>query len=501
MQNVLHLRVKAALAAHRASTAAQEAAAAATAASSAAPSSSSAASAPPSAVRPTLKRNRSQMGEADDADAKEETPEERKQRLQEEATEAAAEANKAEEAAMVPLRARLSAELLSMATNTRIILHADTATLIERFLTFKKQFGSSIEQALYANMSSQQFILRCISQRPLVFWLPGDSTLLRDGRTQFSGGFLRIGTEVERAPLLLRDYLSYDELALSALLSVSVPTWFINDGSRGNRGKHGAKGSFEPEGILTAQVGARFERRGVMEWTHLLVTYAQNTPVNGYGADAAAAAAHPAADEADARKHARARYMQLWASFYGQPFLPTFEEVLQRVEAAREDGSDSGFFRVDDDTYLNVAAFKSRLRAVLVPFLMDASRRARSSRTTAFLRVVGLGLGVWSLSGRASNCQGRLMVAVYRDILLALPLPGVSDVEFLWMEDDAPQGGLKHGERFEGGENGNRVHVTFTKGVPNAPLEGEHKGKLLVTNYAWDSNSFRQSPLRGQVAC
>jgi hypothetical protein len=89
-----------------------------------------------------------------------------------------------------------------------------------------------------------------------------------------------------------------------------------------------------------------------------------------------------------------------------------------------------------------------------------------------------------------------LMVSVYRSILTSIALPRVSDIEFLWLDDDAAQSGFKQGEIFRGkppGESANRVRITFTKGTPNAALDGEHKGKLLVTNYAWDSNSFRQS--------
>ena len=41
-------------------------------------------------------------------------------------------------------------------------------------------------------------------------------------------GFEAIGSDHEQAPLLLADYLSYDEIQLSALISVAVPTLFVN---------------------------------------------------------------------------------------------------------------------------------------------------------------------------------------------------------------------------------------------------------------------------------
>jgi len=72
-------------------------------------------------------------------------------------------------------------------------------------------------------------------------------------------GFGDVGTDSENE-LRLVDVLSYDEMAVSALLSVATPTHFINSGSRGNCGKAGEAGSFESQGVYVGVVGARFER-------------------------------------------------------------------------------------------------------------------------------------------------------------------------------------------------------------------------------------------------
>lgn len=47
-----------------------------------------------------------------------------------------------------------------------------------------------------------------------------------------------LGTSSETPPRVLENCLSYDEIKLSALLSVSSYTYFINDGSRDNCGKY-----------------------------------------------------------------------------------------------------------------------------------------------------------------------------------------------------------------------------------------------------------------------
>ena len=64
--------------------------------------------------------------------------------------------------------------------------------------------------------------------------------MLRDERqgTRYSapnGGFDSVGTALDQGPqagISLMEYLSYDEMALGALLGVSCPTHFINSGSR-----------------------------------------------------------------------------------------------------------------------------------------------------------------------------------------------------------------------------------------------------------------------------
>ena len=63
-----------------------------------------------------------------------------------------------------------------------------------------------------------------------------------------------------------------DEMEVAALLGVAVPTYLINDGARDNRGAAAASGSYEPEAVIVDMVGCRFERAGLMEWRHMVVT-------------------------------------------------------------------------------------------------------------------------------------------------------------------------------------------------------------------------------------
>jgi hypothetical protein len=160
------------------------------------------------------------------------------------------------------------------------------------------------ERRLYSSdgggvVSVDALLTRMLRQRPLVFMDANDQYVLKTGERGVGAAlFPRIGTPEEEPPLTLDAYLSYDEMALAALLrwwhasphaeppphpglcaagsspscavssavrSVAVPTFLINDGARDNRGRIGVAGSFEEHAVIVDQVGCRFERSELME--------------------------------------------------------------------------------------------------------------------------------------------------------------------------------------------------------------------------------------------
>lgn len=78
------------------------------------------------------------------------------------------------------------------------------------------------------------------------------------------GGFEDIVNNTEetvpKTPLLIKDYISYDEMPISALVSASVPTFFINSGSRTNYAQKSRVKNYQEKGIYTGCVGARLEK-------------------------------------------------------------------------------------------------------------------------------------------------------------------------------------------------------------------------------------------------
>merc|ERR1719334_2201465 len=107
-----------------------------------------------------------------------------------------------------------------------------------------------------------------------------DEYRLRDGTR---GGWEAVGRKHESRFPRLTDYISYDEMLLSALTAVSSPSHFINNGARGNKGVLNGNKDHQLHGIQYSAVGPRFERNKVMERSLMMVDYWQNTVNRGYG--------------------------------------------------------------------------------------------------------------------------------------------------------------------------------------------------------------------------
>lgn len=123
-------------------------------------------------------------------------------------------------------------EIEQMAAGVRIVLNQRVGQVIDRFLQERRRVGSTQEQLLYSTIDRSSFIKRLISKRPLVFMGPSDFTVLRNGVSMKHGNkeWEKVGAGDSK--INFQEYLSYKEMRISALLGVSVPTFFINDGGK-----------------------------------------------------------------------------------------------------------------------------------------------------------------------------------------------------------------------------------------------------------------------------
>lgn len=328
--------------------------------------------------------------------------------------------------------------IIEQACNTRPILHGNVLVLIKKFLNYKKTMGSYSEKKLYRNMDEYAFIDRLLCKRPLMFMTEKDLYLLHT-KEKGQGGFETVGTEHEYAPLVLADYLSYDEMQISALIGISSPTFFINNGSRYNRALPASPGTYQECGIYIGLVGARFEKPGLMEWQHIIITLQSNK--------------------------SKTPLLALWEDFYNESFI-TFEEAQKDISGR--------YLKLTDSTYFDTVIYKKRMRLVIEPFLAEANERAKKSSKKAYCHVVGLGLGVWQKSPQ----QEQLLLDVYQEILNDSYFPHIADIDFSWFSKQSKI------------TTSQPIKIHFSQRNPADKLTGNDADKLLIAMYAWDSNAY-----------
>eukprot|EP00012_Vannella_robusta_P000758 CAMPEP_0206183010 /NCGR_PEP_ID=MMETSP0166-20121206/392_1 /ASSEMBLY_ACC=CAM_ASM_000260 /TAXON_ID=95228 /ORGANISM="Vannella robusta, Strain DIVA3 518/3/11/1/6" /LENGTH=327 /DNA_ID=CAMNT_0053597801 /DNA_START=701 /DNA_END=1683 /DNA_ORIENTATION=- len=276
------------------------------------------------------------------------------------------------------------------------------------------------------------------------------------------------GLWVKLMGFLMKEFLSYDEIQLSALISVASPVHFINNGSRGNSGRQPKPGTFEERGIYVGVVGARFEAPRKMEWEHIMVQPSQNNIENGYGNKTQQLAAH-------SKLSANANRLLLWAEFYGsytagEIGFPLYEDAEKDID---------NYIRLFNNQLLNKFVYKKRLEMSLKPYLFDAEARAIDAKQKAYVFCVGIGLGVWMVTEK----QGDLMMEVYAYLLNTFDFPNICDIDFSWF----PPNSKSIFDQCRTPERNSHIQVHFSRRNPADRLEDN---KLLVAMYAWDGNAY-----------
>jgi len=351
----------------------------------------------------------------------------------------------------IPLYNQLNAQVY--VDNTWLIIPDKLKVLITDFLNIKIHYGSAVEMDFYREITLPEFVHRLFEKRPLCFTGSNDVYTLREN-CQGIGHWETIGTPYEQEPLVLREYLSYDEIEIAAFLGVSCLTPFINNGSRHNDGRISPKETIEPYGIYIGQVGTRFQKPGRMEYRFMIISKEQNTIENGYGPN---------------NNSINGLLLQAWAKFYEVPYFPTYDEACSDpekwpcVDPVKLPG-----------TKLNVTVYKQRVRILAEVFLKEANNRALQHSKQAYCYVVGLGLGVWAID---KSLQNNITVEVYLELLRSNAFKGISDLYFGYIAYN--------------GELPESIHDTKIHMGTREPADSlKDRSKILVANWAWDANSF-----------
>nr|CAD7578247.1 unnamed protein product [Timema californicum] len=364
------------------------------------------------------------------------------------------------------------------------LLHESALYLYTEFLDHKRKYGTAKEKAIYDKMGVVDLVQRLLVKRAVTFYGKRDTYLLISGRKGVQGWeYVGKDNGEEKPPLVLEQVLSYDEMKLSAFLSVSSHSTFINDGNRNNKGEPSSPKDLQRHGVIIGLIGTRLSRPNFMEWQEIVVTKEQNVEFNGYG--------QPPGDTANGARAPTSlnRWRKVWSDFYGiTPHLPTYKELSQKIESLSA---------ADQARYLKLPRhkgifdndiFKKRLSVSIDTLLLEAEHRAAERNTTAYIHVIGIGLGVW----KCSKHQEEMFLEAFADCLARLQpgLSHVSDINFAWF-DEKTCGGTSHGKTFRTRDSEGHIRMFFSKRPPHERLsDPRDAGKLLVVSYAWDGNAL-----------
>ncbi|XP_012256850.2 uncharacterized protein LOC105686515 [Athalia rosae] len=364
----------------------------------------------------------------------------------------------------------ISTDILEVnANSTYPLIHEAMLPLIADWLKYKRTYGSVVEKTIYQNMGLIEFIQRLLEHRAVAFVGPRDRFLLID-KTTGAEGWETVGTEQEKEPLVLAKCLSYDEIKLSAMITMSSHTEFINDGSRDNKGVVTSDPeSVQPRGVIIGVVGSRFQRVGVMEYQDIVISPLQNNMDNGYG---------PATEgTTEERRGLRVA----WARFYGEEYLPLYEEAVKKLKS-KENNRYMVVPLISRQYIFDVENYMKRTLLSVEMILLEANSRAEKQNTTAFLHVVGFGLGVWrTLRDQEVYFLKTFEIAIGK---MKKKLKYVSDIMFAYFRQQKC-GGAGNGDYL------GDIKVHFALREPHSRLfRAADANKLLVVTYAWDGNAL-----------
>ncbi|XP_073828618.1 uncharacterized protein [Musca autumnalis] len=369
------------------------------------------------------------------------------------------------------------------------VIHEKVLFLIIDFLEHKLEFGSPIEKRLYKGMTITDFVQRLLSKRCVSFYGEDDDYMLLDAYTGHGPNYKQVGSSEEITPLVLKNVLSYDEIKISALLSVSSFSDFINDGNRANCGKPIADlTKIEREGLVLGMIGARFERREVMEFQDIIISENQNIPKNGYG--------EKSFEKKQIKKsffntlNPRRKineldklqdYRRIWNKFY-EEYDNLYAEVMKGNDP-RFGSSLNCLLKFDN------LMMKKRYAISFDMLLLESEHRAKLAGKLAYIHVVGFGLGVW----RAASQQEQIFLETFHQRLKCLlpKLNNIGVVHFAWF-NLKEWGDLKHGSFLKSDSHSSGgIKIFLSKRNPNDKLESpDYDNMLLIVTYAWDGNAL-----------
>jgi hypothetical protein len=332
------------------------------------------------------------------------------------------------------------------------------------------------------------FYKRLVEKRPLVSFGVNDHTLLRDGRRSITDDETSIGCSGTHDP---EQYTLYSEAEFASMLQVFGPTQFINDGRRYNRGQVGTEGdgkAHEDSGYISALVGMRLEIADGMESVH--VVEGNLTKLKKAHADS------PAPAWGGDQKGDFGRIFGVTSKFV-EGYEAIWQKFYEDKKGELGEGDEVAPKKVIGEGEFDEAAAEYRLYISYKKFLAEsanaiAEREGGVEKEKAYIRITGLGDGVWS-GGKVKEVReaiGRAVARAYDELAPELK-ERISAIEFSQYRHTECSDAFKAAPPAEA-DSRPELRVSdghFAHKIPADDDAADFKNVLFV-NYAWDGLSY-----------
>lgn len=326
-----------------------------------------------------------------------------------------------------------------------VVVHDTTIEETEQFLLDKKQNGTESEKLVYGSMQSvDQLGSRLINKRPYVLYTHDDQCLLRGEKKMKSrkSELAKIGTTNECDKFVLAQLLSPKERIISPRWGIGSRTPMINNGNRGNAGKLGADGSFQPDIYYIGVSGLRLDSIASPDYDFCIFNDFQEGDIQ------------LTTDILNPKLH-----FDETKNFSGKYFRPT--------------------------------AWINHHKSILHPALDKANEIGLETGKSVYYYAAGISLGIWHPFDSEKNTSLILaQLLQYKDWIDSnYQKTTITDIDFAYFAGVGDQSRIQAlVEEFKDG-NYKGINIHFSTREPGTPLTGVDAEKIIVALYAWDGSS------------
>jgi len=352
------------------------------------------------------------------------------------------------------------------AKSVRVLMHPKVPAFLNKYLQYKKIHGTNLEKSLYANLNLNGFIYRLLHNRPLALYTELDKYMLvkENANDKHIEGY----KDFHEKNMIEWNgkYLSEDEINLSSLIEICGHDQFINNLGRYSRGLKTHFLDHVNYGIHIAAVGTCYEKK----------RNAVNLTIG----------VKPFED---------GEIEKMWLDLLGETSLDQSEERIKNKDRYIRTSKWISELKSNREEILDMTMYKNYMELILDPLLVEANARGKMVGKKSYIRLVGLGLGVWALQ---SDIQAQLILEVCEKILTEKKFLNISVIECVWFPKKtynikncsiewSDVEGDYISEKINFGNN--EIVISFSKNNFASLLPKDNVDDLLVVTTAWDGGS------------